>query len=311
MSGVGPLFSRLRTHVWCTVWTFWDWAASLAEKDPSCPINDTLPQRSLVLLLRNIPTRWKPSRFLLLPFNVVLKCGRHVSHFPKRTHYVSTLAFVSKNTPIPVPRVTTAIESKSGPDLHILLQVGIAGHIPENYFMDDCIWLGSWCRIGRRNVASELSDFITHSLSIIQMMQPKTVFAARSFNAQRSRFWKCGLGHWSKDSNSSSALWTSWLKIIGMIDYACRPRHWNYVTGWGRKNYTSIVRMHTCCKKKKDWTDIIFSIFCTLHLAHAQTAVSNTDGLRIIPSLLTWRGFPGLEDWLFKITFYGRHCHNI
>lgn len=89
---------------------------TLAEKKlktPSRPINYTLPQRALVFPLRNIPTRWKSSpapRVLLLPFNVVLKRGRHVS-----LSEVHKLAFVSKNTQIPFPRVTTAFESKSGP----------------------------------------------------------------------------------------------------------------------------------------------------------------------------------------------------
>lgn len=83
-----------------------------SERDPSRPINDTLFQRARLFLLRNIPKRWTHSpapRVLLLPFNLVLKFGRHVS-----LSEAHTLEFVSKNSQIPVPRVVTAFESKTG-----------------------------------------------------------------------------------------------------------------------------------------------------------------------------------------------------
>lgn len=84
----------------------------LPEKDPSRSINDTHFQRVRVSLLRNIPRRWTHSpspRVLLLPFGLVLKSGRHVS-----LSEAHTIEFVSTNTRIPVPRVITAFESKTG-----------------------------------------------------------------------------------------------------------------------------------------------------------------------------------------------------
>lgn len=120
------------------------------ERDPSRPINDNLFQRARVFLLRRIPKPWTHSpapRVFLLPFNLVLKFGRHVS-----LAEAHTLVFLLKNTKIPVPRVITAFKSEKG--CRYILMSRIPGVPLSNLFSE-------LTEEQQRNITLQLRDYIS------------------------------------------------------------------------------------------------------------------------------------------------------
>lgn len=102
----GVVFSVLGLCEPTCIWNF------MTPPSPSRPINDTVLQRARVYLVRHLLKPWAhcpAPRVFLLPFDLVLKFGRHVS-----LSEAQTLQYLSKHTSLPVPRVITAFESSSG-----------------------------------------------------------------------------------------------------------------------------------------------------------------------------------------------------
>jgi aminoglycoside phosphotransferase (APT) family kinase protein len=197
----------------------------LSERDPSRPINDTLFQRARLFLLRKIPKRWTHSptpRVLLLPPNLVLKFGRHVS-----LSEAHTLEFVSKNSRIPVPRVITAYESESG--YRYILMSRIRG-VPLSSVLSE------FSEEKQRNILRQLRNYI-NELRALRPPEPGYVGAVDLTPLHDERVHDGPLGPFNSVQEFHKALRrgieekSGHVELDNMIetektrDYSCRMTH--------------------------------------------------------------------------------------